>query len=275
MKEIYNSVGLYNFSPSQLLRPMPVWMFQYIHMTKEQRRAMKVGWNAALGTAGHGGMQAILTAGIDFDTALQQAYLSYDFHDAPASEPIEKKEKFRELLPDLINNGVDLLAGKFGGAQEERKIEMELDGVEIPIIGYIDLCGEKAFCEMKTKAPRMGAVKKDGTRGWTKAAMPAKPQFEHLCQVAIYQKATGLEPNIAYISATDAVLFTPDNCDELQADYLAFCVDEMRARAIRRQNLLKISTDTKVLAGLLDPDFQHPFYWDEEFIDEAKELWKV
>ena len=264
-----------HYSPSQLLRPMAVWMFQYLYMTKDQRREIKVGYNAAFGTAVHGAIQAMLTLGLDFDAAVEQAYLSFDFHDAPPTEPEEKREKYRELIPDAVEQGVDLLAERYGGAEEERRVEVSLEGVDLPVMGFIDLCASDAFCGVKTKAPRMGAVKKDGSRGWVKAALPAKPQFEHLCQVSIYQKATGLEPSLAYVSATGSVLFTPDNCEELQPEYLAYCLEEMRGRAIRRQNLMKVSNDPKVLAGLLDPDFQHPFYWDEEHKEEAKELWKI
>ena len=264
-----------HYSPSQLLKPMAIWMFNYVYLSKQQRRAMKVGYNAAFGTAVHGGIQTMLTIGTALDEAIESAYLSYDFHEAPESEPEEKRDKFRELIPEAIENGVDLLAERFGGAEEERRVEVSLEGIDLPVMGYIDLCASDAFCEVKTKAPRMGAVKKDGTRGWTKAAIPAKPQFEHLCQVSIYQKATGLEPSLAYVSATGATLFTPDNCEELQPQYMAYCLEEMRGRAIRRQNLMKVSDDPKILAGLLDPDFQHPFYWDDEFKEEARELWKA
>jgi len=266
---------LTHYSPSQLLKPLAIWMFQYVYLNRQQRRAMRVGWNAAFGTAVHGGIQAMLTTGAGLDEAIDSALLSYDFHDAPDSEPDEKRDKFRELIPDAIENGVDLLAEQFGGSTEEQKVEVSLPGVDLPVLGFIDLCSSDSFCEVKTKAPRMGAVKKDGSRGWTKAAIPSKPQFEHVCQVAIYQLATGLKPHIAYVSATGGVLFSPDNCEELSPEYLAYCVEEMRGRAVRRQNLMQISTDPKVLAGVLDPDFQHPFYWDEDFIEEAKELWKV
>lgn len=186
-----------------------------------------------------------------------------------------KLEKFSEVLPDLIGQGIDLLAEKFGGAEDERRIELILDGIDVPIVGYIDLCTADAFCEIKTKAPRMGAVKKDGTRGWTKGSLPSKPEFYHLSQVAIYWKATGLTPHIAYVAAHDAVLFSPDNCDELSHEYLEYCLEDIRGKAMRRQNLLKLSTDPKVLAGLVDPDFNHPFYWDEETIREARELWQI
>ena len=78
---------LTHYSPSQLLRPMAIWMFQYIYLNRKQRRAIRVGWNAAFGTAVHGGIQAMLTIGSSLDEAIDSALMSYDFHDAPDSEP--------------------------------------------------------------------------------------------------------------------------------------------------------------------------------------------
>jgi len=274
MENVYEKVGLYHYSPSQLNKPLGVWMFNYCHLDKDQRRKIKVGWNAAFGTAVHGGLQGMLCSGVSLDEAIDSAQMSMDFHEAPASEPPEKLAKFRELIPEAIEQGIDLLAEPFGGSEEERRVEVSLAGVDLPVIGYIDLFKSDRFCEVKTKAARMGKVKSDGTRGWTKATLPARPEYSHVCQVAVYEHATGLKPNIAYVAAHGAILFSPDNCDELKPDYLAHCLEDMRSRAIRRQNLLHISTDPKVLAGLIDPDFEHPFYWDEEFKDEAKELWK-
>ena len=271
--KIENTIS--HHSPSQLGKPDANWLFEYVYLSKERRREIKVGYNAAIGTASHGAIQAVLTAGHDIDDAIQQALMSYDFHDAPADEPVEKRDKFREILPDMVTNGIDLLVEQFGGAEDERKVEVSLRGVDAPVLGFIDLCSSDAFCEIKTKAPRMGAVKKDGTRGWSKAAIPSKPDFNHVCQVAIYEHATGLKPHIAYVSATDAVLFSPDNCEQLQPEYLLYCLEERRRTAIRRERLLSISTDPKVLAGIIEPDFNHPFLWDTETIGEARDLWKI
>ena len=166
-------------SASQFNKPDANWLFEYIYLSKERRREIKVGYNAAVGTASHNAIQAVLTAGHDIDDAIQQALMSYDFHDAPEGEPVEKRDKFREILPDMVKNGIDLLAEQFGGAEDERKVEVSLKGVDAPVLGYIDLCSSDAFAEIKTKAPRQGAVKKDGTRGWVKASIPSKPDFNH------------------------------------------------------------------------------------------------
>lgn len=273
--QYYKDAGLTHFSASQLNKPVANWIFDYLYLNYDRRRAIKVGYNAALGTNAHNAIQAVLCHGQSVEDAIKDAVMGLEFHDAPTSELSEKRDKFIEILPDMVNNGVNLLAERFGGAEDERRIELPLDGIDVPIVGFIDLIASDSFLEIKTKAARQGAVKKDGTRSWTKGSLPSKPEFYHLSQVAIYWKATGLTPHIAYVAAHDAVLFSPDNCDELSQDYLEYCLEDMRGKAMRRQNLLKLSTDPKVLAGLVDPDFNHPFYWDEETISEAKELWKI
>ena len=271
--EYFEAVQLHHFSPSQLNKPISNWIFDYVYLSKDKRREITVGENAAFGTAVHGGIQAVLAGGQTLWDAIDAAILDFDFH--PANESAEKREKFRTMIPDAVTIGFETLQEKFTGCEEEKKVYVELQGIEVPVMGYIDLFTETAFCEVKTKAPRIGAIKKDGSRGFSKATLPKKPEFAHLGQVAIYHAATGLKPHLAYISAEDGVIFSPDNCEELQPEKLGYALNEMRRRAALRQNLLRISTDPKVLASLTDPDFQHPFYWNHQFKDEAKELWKI
>lgn len=269
--EKMKSVGVYHFSPSQLNRPLANWMFEYVYLSKEKRREIVVGENAAFGTAVHTVIQAVTCHGQDIDEAVEEAMTGYDFH--PANFSQDKRDKFRELIPAAATVGIDLLSPLFAGSQEERKIELTLDGVLVPVMGYVDLFKDGSLAEIKTKAPRQGAVKKDGTRGWTKASLPKEPAWEHVLQAAVYWKATGATPNIAYVSSDDGVIYNPDNCDKMSEDVLNFAIEEIRRKAITRQNLLAVSTDPKVLAGLMEPDFNHPFYWGHQFVNDAKELW--
>jgi len=269
--EKMKSVGVYHFSPSQLNRPLANWMFEYVYLSKEKRREIVVGENAAFGTAVHTVIQAVVCHGQDINEATEEAMTGYDFH--PANFSDDKRDKFRELIPAAASVGIDLLSPLFAGAQEERKIELMLDGVLVPVMGYVDLFKDGLLAEIKTKAPRQGMIKKDGTRSWAKASLPKEPQWEHVLQAAVYWKATGATPNIAYVSAEDGVIFSPDNCDKMSQDILDFAIEEIRRKAITRQNLLAVSTDPKVLAGLMEPDFNHPFYWGHQFVNDAKELW--
>lgn len=273
LQEKFASVGLHHFSPSQLNMPLPNWIFDYIYLSKESRREKKVGENAAFGTSVHDAVQAILCHGQSFEDAIDAAVMAFDFH--PADESAEKREKYREMISPAVESGVELLSGSFSGAREEEKISITLEGVAIPIIGYIDLINDGVFCECKTKAHRMGKIKNNGERSWVKPSMPNQPEWNHLQQVAVYWKATGFTPTMAYISAEGSTLFTPENCDHLKDDMLSHALEQIRQKAIIRQNLIGVSTNPKVLAGLMEPAFDHPFYWNHQFKEDAKELWKL
>ena len=272
LQQRLENVGLTHFSASQLNKPVANWMFDYVYLSAEDRRKTIVGANAILGTCAHSGIQNVLCNGQTIDSAIDDALMDYDFSRTDVTT--EKGVKFREILPDMVHSGVNLMADKFNGAEEEKRIEINLDGVLLPIIGYVDLYLEERFAEVKTKAPRQGAVRKDGTRGWTKGLLPKEPVWEHTLQAAIYYKATGAEPHIVYVSAEGGTIFTPENCEKLSDAYLSYALEEVRRKCILRQNLLAVSDDPKVLAGLLEPDFGS-FYWDDENLKEAKELWRI
>ena len=265
------SAGVEHFSPSQLNRPMAVWLFEYVYLSKDQRRQITVGENAAYGTAVHGAIQAVLCAGDDIDTAIDNALMEFDFH--PANENEDKREHYRELIEPAVQLAVDELS-IWAKSEAEMRVEWQPDGLYVPIIGYVDMSQpyNGRFLEMKTKAPRQGAVKKDGTRGWVKAPTPKEPEWSHVQQCAVYHKATGLQPNLCYISDHTVTIFTPDNCEKLQEQAIEFAAEQMRQKAIKRQNLLKISTDPSALASIMEADFDHPFYWKHQFAEEAKVL---
>jgi hypothetical protein len=268
------SVGLDHSSPSQLLQSTASWLFKYIYLGKD-RRNIVVGENAALGSAVHNAIQNVL-CGIPLYDATREAQIEFDMHDA--NEDAAKRIKYRGIIPQMVQNGVDiLLENGFFAAIPEEKITTRFDDVNVDIIGYVDLVVPKTiFCEMKTKAPRKTRLLKDGSQGWSKGTLPKTPEKNHVMQSAIYHHALKITPSICYINEAEAVLFTPFNCDELKADNLTKCLEEMRQKALVRQNLLKVSDDPKVLASIVDPDWDHPYQWklDNEYLQKARKLWE-
>ena len=142
------SVGVHHFSPSQLNRPLANWMFEYVFLSKEKRREIIVGENAAFGTAVHQVVQAVICHAQAIEDATEAAMTGYDFH--PANFSQDKRDKFRELIPAAANVGIDLLSPLFTGAEDERKIELMLDGVLVPVVGFVDMITDDGFVEIKT-----------------------------------------------------------------------------------------------------------------------------
>ena len=78
------------------------------------------------------------------------------------------------------------------------------------------------------------------------------------------------------INLDQKIVFAFFNCDELKADNLAKCLEEMRQKALVRQNLLRFSDDPKVLASIVDPDWDHAYQWklEDEYLQKARKLWE-
>lgn len=273
----WKKAGFTHLSASQLNPSVGNWLFRYVYLSTEERRSIGVGERAAIGTSVHTAVQSIVCHGADIDEAIEAAQIAFDFHDADEDDVL--RVKFREVIPQMIHQGVNICVDNgFTGAIDEERIETWLNDVNVPIIGFVDLLVEGSmFAEMKTKAPRKTKLLKDGTQGWAKATLPKKPEFAHICQAAIYWHALRVTPSIIYIAEHDAVIFNAYNCEELQADGIAYALDEMRQRALIRQNLLRVSTDPKVLASITDPDWGHMYQWKikQEWLERAKNLWKI
>jgi len=273
----WKAAGFTHLSASQLNPSVSNWLFRYVYLSPEERRSIDVGERAAIGTSVHNAVQSIVCHGADIDEAIEAAQIAFDFH--PADEDDVLRVKFRECIPQMVHQGVNVcVENGFIGAVDEERIECWLDDVNVPILGFVDLLVEGSmFGEMKTKAPRKTKPLKDGSQGWEKATLPKKPEFPHICQAAIYWHALRVTPSIIYIAEHDAVIFNAYNCEELQADGIAYALNEMRQKALIRQNLLKVSTDPKVLASITDPDWGHMYQWNmkEEWLERAKELWKI
>ena len=277
ISEEWKKAGFSHLSASQLNPSVGNWLFRYVYLSQEERRSIGVGERAAIGTSVHTAIQSIVCHGVDIEEAIEAAQIAFDFHDADEDEVM--RVKFRECIPAMIQQGVDVcVENGFTGAIDEERIETWLNDVNIPVIGFVDMLVEGSmFAELKTKAPRKTKLLKDGTQGWSKATLPKKPEFSHICQAAIYWHALRVTPSIIYIAEHDAVIFNAYNCEELQADGIAYALNEMRQRALIRQNLLRVSTDPKVLASITDPDWGHMYQWKikEEWLERAKELWKI
>lgn len=271
------AAGFTHLSPSQLTRPIASWIFQYVHLSVEQRRAIVVGENAALGTAVHDGVQRILCEGHDVTDCHRAAQFAFDLHEA--NEDDVKRERFRADIPQMIDNAITVLSDAgFDNAIAEQKISTNIDGIDLPVIGYVDLVvPDTMFCEIKTKAPRKTRILKDGTQGWSKATLPKTVEKNHLLQVAVYHHALGITPSVLYVAEHDAVLYTPFNCDDLKADSLKAALDDARQRALLRQNLVNYSANAKDLAAITDPDWTHNYQWniDNQLLSEAKKLWQL
>lgn len=294
--DYYLAVGHNHFSPSQTNLPNDVWLHNYIFRDQEWRRTAKIpNPNMVAGNATQGfynkktkessGLSSYVFTDSSKEYAIQSGIKSYKKNKALyAGEELDRFNKNLEVMGACINNGIRALdeidIKKEKDLTTELYCEYFFPGIEVTTIGRTDLMATSKFLvELKTKWH---------TKKLQKGSIPKEePDFNYLCQVAFYWKATGLEPILIYHTGmpvkdkktkeikNEYKIFSKENCEQLTPAAMEEYLEHCRAVLTVRQNLLKISSDPKVLAQHVQPDF-NSFYWNdlnEEQLKEAKALW--
>jgi len=304
--EWLSKYNLDHFSPSQLTSPLCVWLFKYILLNQKERRNLPVGSKA------HGGNGAALAIthllaeiikGCEFymcDEALKAKKIPPKelrlalaaglrvLHQNLGWNEKEQEQRFanKTSLPGVVNNALAALKPLLEQGKEkkifcEEYISLQLKDVVVPIIGRLDYRRDQNFYELKTKWRKRGKVKKDGTRSFYQVKCPEEnylgfsPHINHVKQVAVYWKATGYKPHLVYASDVDFKVFHEGNCQYLKPKFMEEMLQEIRASAIARQNIIKNSSTAQEAAMLVQPQWDS-FYWDMpvEWLSRAKDLWR-
>tara|TARA_A100001015_G_C14988563_1_gene712688 strand:+ start:1049 stop:1807 length:759 start_codon:yes stop_codon:yes gene_type:complete len=150
------------------------------------------------------------------------------------------EKAFEDLLPEYRSKE---LIGSQG------KIEVMLDDVPVPFIGYYDWLFEDKVVDLKSKGQRT-----------------SKPDTSHKRQLALYEKGTGKKPYVIYVSPNEIKEFSIDD----SKDHL----ENMRTASLALEKILSFSDDIQECCRLLYPDFDH-WMWSEQDQLEAKKIWSI
>ena len=284
--QYYLNVKQNHFSPSQINMPNDVWLHNYIFRDQEWRRTAKIpNPNMVAGNAAQDGINQYVFNNKNVREAQAYAIRQYKKNKVLyTGDVLERFNKNMEVMAACVANGIAALDTI--NITEEKNLTTEVyceyffPGIEVVTIGRTDLmASSKYLVELKTKWH---------TKKLQKGNIPKEePDFNYLCQVAFYWKATGLEPILIYHTGmpvkdkktkeikNEYKIFSKENCKQLTPAAMEEYLEHCRVVLTVRQNLLKISSDPKVLAQHVQPDF-NSFYWDdlnEEQLKEAKALW--
>jgi len=266
-----------HFSNSQLIKPQGLWAFEMLKLG-DRRKTIPFGIPAEAGGAIHDAVQEILinADNIFIDQVIERAKERVKNHTPISEVDGLKRDYLYEFIDRYIDNGIQACEEAVGidimNGVAELPIIYEPVGLDIPIIGYCDLVTDYHVIELKTKSPRAGPLRKDGSRNITPTKLPDTPDWSHLTQVALYSAATGKKPILIYFNEEGYRIFSEENCQAMRFDSLRDHLGMLLQRAVVRQNLLKISTDPDVLVNYLDFDFGD-FRWNigSELLSEAKD----
>ena len=158
----------------------------------------------------------------------------------------------RRSYPGMVENAVKELR-QYGVPTEcQIKVETQLDGIPVPIIGYKDFSYDAHGLDVDLK---------------TTSRMPTDMSADHQLQGAIYWKASGNRTQrFCYSTKSEAKVL------ELEPHAAEAAIAEATQIAHILMRLLSVSNDIGEIVGLVIPDFSN-FRWSPPTRAKAEEVW--
>lgn len=236
----FESHGITHLSPSSInsfANSPALWV-----MERLLRRKVPGGAKMLRGTAAEKGIVAGL-----YDHDLGEAdcieIAQAEFRRLSIMSSDAGKAKEIKDIPAYVSAGIRLLRPLGVPTTTQERVEIDMEGVDVPVLGYIDLYYEDhGIVDIKTKG-----------------RMPSNIDTKDARQLAFYQVATSdnYQVRACYLTPLKSSLCTVENP---RAHYNA-----LRNIALSLQRFLAISDDPQVLAGLVSPDVDS-FYFNSPIL---------
>lgn len=246
MSNPFERFGITHLSPSSLntyAANPSLWVGKYL-----------MGWRDEMGPSAHRG--TAVEAGLDLwlykrdkELAIQAAYQRFaTLTDGLADEEHDSE---RDNLEPMLCQAIAALKDCPIPNARQMGIEYWANGIEIPIIGYIDYLFDDFGLDLKTTKACPSAIKADHGR-----------------QCALYAKAKSKPFKLLYVTAKRSnLLVLSDDDAALHLRDL-----ERQARAVR--HLLRKSETADDAAKFFAPE-RSDFRWSEKTLEKADQVWRV
>ena len=240
--------GIAHLSPSSLnayVAQPAAWV-----MERLLNRRAPVGCAAHRGTASEAGIvMGLLDPTTAIGDCIAHALTEYDRLTALSADPNLTKE--RDGIPGIVTTAIPELR-QYGIPQTQVRIDRRIEGVPVPVIGFIDLHWPEHGLTLDIK---------------TTFRVPSDITTSHARQVSIYVHGTNNQARVAYCSPKKITVYALD--DTLTP------ITEAVQIAQRMDRFLAISPDPRALASLLVPDIDHYFYANPVATAHRREVYGV
>lgn len=227
-----SSLALYRNEPS-------LWVLKYLHGLKDEANAAM--WR---GTAVEAAVDKILYENCDADAAVGAAMQTFEMNaQGDLSEDVAKE---RAAIPDFVKQAAVMFRPLGKPIARQFKIEYWLDGIEVPVIGYIDYLFAEYLRDLKTTY-----------------RLPSGPRADHVIQVSIYAAAKKIRPWLDYITPKKGASFPVDQTDD--------ALWSVRRSAMAIRTMLDRAGDKQEAASFFAPNFDS-FYWNDATKAAARQI---
>ena len=240
--------GIAHLSPSSLnayVAQPAAWV-----MERLLNRRAPVGCAAHRGTASEAGIvMGLLDPAAAISDCIAHALVEYDRLTPLSADPNLTKE--RDGIPGIVTTAIPELR-QYGIPQTQVRIDRHIEGVPVPVIGFIDLHWPEHGLTLDIK---------------TTFRVPSEITTSHARQVGIYVHGTNNQARVAYCSPKRIAVYELTNPAQPVAEAVQI--------AQRMDRFLAISPDPRALASLLVPDTDHYFYANPIAAAHRREIYGV
>lgn len=247
----FETHGIPHLSPSTLntFAASPA-MFVLEKILKQRQ---PVGAAAHRGTATEAGVvKGLLDPAAPLADCVAEAEQVFRQRMALTSDPRADKEA--DALPGLVEEGLKALRPYGVPTQTQGKVSWNIEGIEVPVIGYFDFFWEQHGIIVDLKS---------------QLALSSSIKTSHARQVALYSAAISdnLDSRLAYVTPKKSAVYALENVREHVRAL------EQIARTMRR--FLSLSTDPHELAGLVCPDLESFYFSPPQARAAAFATWGI
>ena len=240
--------GIAHLSPSSInayVAQPAAWVMERLLLKRAP-----VGCAAHRGTASEAGIvMGLLDPTAAIPDCVAHALTEYDRLTAPSADTNLTKE--RDGIPGIVATAIPELRA-YGIPQTQLRVDRIIDGVPVPVMGFIDLHWPEHGLTLDIK---------------TTFRVPSNITTAHARQVATYVHSTNHQARIAYCSPKKITVYALDDT--------ATPIAEAVQIAQRMDRFLAISADPHELASLLVPDTDHYFYANPVAAAHRREVYGV
>lgn len=228
-----SSLGLYRDQPA-------AWCVRYLLNIKDE-----AGPGAWRGRAVEAGVDRLIF-GAEWNTAVE--VMGTEFEKIAQGAADDKTQKEREALSFFLGHAQSVLMPHGVPLTRQRKIEIELPGLAVPIIGYADWMWADVGRDLKTT--------------W---ALPSASRPDHIEQMAIYMAATKKPFELVYVTPKKSATYP------ITAQQAADGMARVRRGALAIQHMLgKVESGEDALR-LFTPDYSS-YLWSPELMVAANKI---
>jgi hypothetical protein len=260
------SYDLNHFSPSQANIPLDQYVYKYLYCSQEERRAFKTTAKMHAGNQVGYGIEKWLTLGEEYRPKTMSTFLTSDPKETEQHQ--QNAQGFQETLLNVYRGLKEIGVNDDIDKRFEQYVSGEFEGVHIPVIGRTDIETKRFVVELKTKWRVRGAMKKDGTRSYSRSRLPEKPDINHLKQLAFYHT---FKPKVKSF-----LLYV---CEREENGYKIFDIEEHDPKQLMHEFRQKLIVKQNVAMcedprSFVEPDFSH-YGWNigDEYLNKAKEYY--